>query len=206
MSLLNIPIRDKKSLWLYPHNKLFYVRKLTYSITVSSMRLIFTSNILLTDVHSVHRFFILNAMKYISYSLTIFILFMSTTLLQAADIKKWTDEKGHVYYGDTPPLQASTKTIKTNKRPSNIGKPLPRLSTATAQKRATSTPSSAAPDSLDPEQAKEACEAAKKDIAVINKSRRIQLRASDGSLRYMTTEEIQQRRDRSTEEIDKFCR
>lgn len=145
-------------------------------------------------------------MKYISYSLTIFILFINTAQLQAADIKKWTDENGRVYYGDTPPLQVTTKTIKTNKRPSNIGKPLPRLSTATDKKRTRPSPSSAAPESLDPKQAKEACEAAKKDIAVINKSRRIQLRSADGSLRYMTTDEIQQRRDRSTDEIDKFCR
>jgi len=145
-------------------------------------------------------------MKYIIYSLTIFLFIINTAQLHAADIKKWTDEKGRVYYGDTAPVQALTKIIKTNKRPSNIGKPLPRLSTSTTVKRSTTTATSAAPNSLEPEQAKEACEAAKKDLNVIKNSRRIQLRSSDGSLRYMTKKEIQQRKDRSTEEVEKFCR
>jgi len=143
-------------------------------------------------------------MKYIISSLTIFLFVINTAQLHAADIKKWTDENGRVYYGDTAPVQASTKIIKTSKRPSNIGKPLPRLSTSTSVKRPTAT--SAAPNSLEPEQAKEACEVAKSDLTVIKNSGRIQLRSADGSLRYMTKEEIQQRKERSTEEIEKFCR
>lgn len=149
---------------------------------------------------------IYNAMKHIIYSLTIFLFMINTAQLHAAEIKKWTDEKGRVYYGDTAPIQASTQTVTTNKRPSNIGKPLPRLSTSTSVKRSTSTLTSAAPNSLEPSQAKEACDAAKKDLTVIKNSGRIQLRSSDGSLRYMTKKEIQQRKERSTEEIEKFCR
>ena len=145
-------------------------------------------------------------MKYRTYLLTAFLLIINTTQLQAAEIKKWTDEGGRVYYGDTPPLNATTKIVTTNKRPSNIGKPLPRLSTSTANKSSTPTSTSAAPNSLDPEQAKEACEAAKNDLIVIQNSDLIQLRSSDGSLRYMTQKEIQQREDRSTEAVEKFCR
>ncbi len=143
-------------------------------------------------------------MKYLTFSLTFFLLIINTATLQAAEIKKWTDEKGHVYYGDTPPLSVKAQTIKTNKRPSHIGNPLPRLSNTKTQ--ASNTPATTAPAStLEPEQAKEACENAKKDLAVINKSSRIQLRSADGSLRYMTKDEIKTRRERSMSDIEKFC-
>ncbi len=143
-------------------------------------------------------------MKYFTYSLSIFLVFATFANVQAAEIKKWTDESGQVYYGDTPPLTATAKTIRTNKRPSNIGTPLPRLNTTSSQK--TSTPAqSASPDSLEPEQAKKACEIARKDLKVIKNSNRIQLRAADGSLRYMTNDEIKQRQERSKSDIKKFC-
>ncbi len=123
---------------------------------------------------------------------------------QASSFSKWTDENGRVYYGDTPPHSVNSKLIKTNKRPSDIGKPLPRLSTDSSKSKQPQT--SASPQSLDNEQAKEACESAKKDLAVIKKGSRIQLRSADGSLRYMSKDEIQQRLDRSNDEIDNFCR
>lgn len=145
-------------------------------------------------------------MKYFSLALIALFTFFSIATVQAAGIKKWTDENGRVYYGDTPPRSANVETVQTNKRPTVLGKPLPRLSVSEDSDSNKNQPTSASPNSLDDEQAKVACDNAKKDLSVIKKSSRIQLRAADGSLRYMTKEEIDQRKQRSNEEIEKFCR
>lgn len=144
-------------------------------------------------------------MKYFNYSLIILFSYFFSISAHSSDIKKWTDENGRVYYGDTPPRSTNSKTIKTFKRPTKLGKPLPRLNTSNTSNEQSKKPASAPPSTLEPEQAKEACDIAKKDLAVIKSSSRIQLRAADGSLRYMTKEEIKQRTDRSTSDIEKFC-
>lgn len=144
------------------------------------------------------------------HQFTLFILITLTCLTaNSAGIKKWVDENGNVFYGDTPPPSAQSQTIKTNKAPSNPGKPLPRLSTSSSPAASKPSDNSSQADvesTLEPEQAKEACETARKDLAVIEKSARIQLRSKDGSLRYMTKEEIATRLERSKNDIERFCR
>jgi len=144
-------------------------------------------------------------MKYFNYSIVLLITCLITINAQAAGIKKWTDENGRVYYGDTPPQSVQAQTITTTKRPTKLGKPLPRLDITNKSNSNTSKSLPKSPDSLEPEQAKEACDIAKKDMAVITNSSRIQLRAADGSLRYLTKDEIKQRLDRSKSDIKKFC-
>ena len=145
-------------------------------------------------------------MKYFNYSLVFLVASIFTVNAQAAGIKKWTDENGRVFYGDTPPRSVQTQTIKPAKRPTNLGKPLPRLKVSDTADDKTKAAIPPSPSSLEPEQAKEACDVAKKDLAVIKKSARIQLRAADGSLRYLTKDEIKQRQDRSNSDIEKFCK
>lgn len=126
--------------------------------------------------------------------------------IQAAEIQKWVDENGRVFYGDTPPASVKTETVRTSKRPSKLGKPLPRLSTTnTAPTSNTNKDLAKTTNDLEPEQAREACKTAKEDLKVIQKSARIQLRSADGSLRYMTKEEIKQRLERTKSDIQTFC-
>lgn len=126
---------------------------------------------------------------------------------QASSFKKWTDENGRVSYGDTPPRSVNTETIKTNKRPSNLGKPLPRLSTKPDEPAPTEdTASPSSPKALDPEQAKVACEVAKKHLIVLENNDDVRLRSADGSSRYMTPDEIQQRLDINYDNIKKHCK
>jgi len=144
-------------------------------------------------------------MKMICNALIIGLFTLVAFSAQAASIKKWTDENGRVYYGDSPPRSAQVKIINTNNRPSNIGKPLPRLSTKSnsdnKQKSGSKTPTVSTK-----QQIKEACAAAKKDFAVIKNSSRLQLRSADGSVRYMTNDEIADRLERSNREIKQYCK
>jgi hypothetical protein len=123
--------------------------------------------------------------------------------LNAGQIHKWVDEDGNVYYGDTPPSSVTTEPVRVIGAPSDPGKPLPRLSTGDSPTKTSSNNSSG--QGVPADQAKIACDQARGDLDVINKSSRIRLKSADGTVRYMTTEEIQARRESAEKDVAKFC-
>lgn len=128
--------------------------------------------------------------------------------LQAGTIKKWVDEEGNVYYGDSPPLSVKTENVRVLSAPSNPGKALPRLSspgTEDAQGGGTSAAGNNS-DKVPKDQAQIACEKAREDLQVISRSSRIKLRSADGTERYMTTEEIDERKKLAEEDVRQFCK
>ena len=139
-------------------------------------------------------------MRYLIYLTLLF-----STSLFAGSIQKWVDEEGNVHYGDAPPISAKTKEIRVIGAPSDPGRALPRLSTDGGD--ATASGEGDADSSQVPEdQAKAACENAQNDLKVIQSNIRIKLKSADGTTRYMTTEEIEERRISSEEDVKKFCR
>ena len=139
-------------------------------------------------------------MRYIIYLSLIF-----STSLFAGSIQKWVDDEGNVHYGDAPPVSAKTKEIKVIGAPSDPGRALPRLSTGSNANSKSSSTNKDDGSKVPQDQAKTACEAARQDLKVISSSSRIKLKAADGSTRYMSTEEIKERRKASEEEVEKFC-
>jgi hypothetical protein len=135
-------------------------------------------------------------MRYLIYLALIF-----STSLFAGSIQKWVDDEGNVHYGDAPPVSAKTKEVRVLGAPSAPGRALPRLSTDSNAKSSSSDDASRVPE----DQAKAACEAAQQDLKVISSSTRIKLKSADGSTHYMTTEEIEERRKTSEEDVEKYC-
>ena len=136
----------------------------------------------------------------------LFLTLMLSLPLHAGAIKKWVDEEGNVYYGDSPPIKAQAEDIRVQRAPSNPGKSLPRLSTQGSGDAGTNTAASAGDDSEVPrDQAQIACEQAQEDLRVISRSSRIKLRSADGTERYLTTEEITQRKQQAEADIERFC-
>ena len=136
----------------------------------------------------------------------IYLMLLASTSLNAGSIHKWVDEEGNVYYGDAPPLSVQTEGVRVQSAPSDPGKALPRLSTPKSE----TTPDGSSPDvaantDVPEDQAKIACEKAQEDLQVIGRSNRIKLRSADGSTRYMTTEEIEERKTQSEADIERFC-
>ena len=123
--------------------------------------------------------------------------------LQAGAIKKWVDEDGNVHYGDAPPVTAKTEDVRVLSAPSNPGRALPRLSTTPGADQNTGT--AASNNEVPEDQARIACEQAQEDLKVINRSSRIKLRAADGSERYLSTEEIAERKEQAEADIERFC-
>ena len=138
------------------------------------------------------------------------LLLLVSGLASAAGIQKWVDEDGVVHYGDTPPLRVQAEPVSVTRPPSNPGKPLPRLNPggdkagATARAGAGGTPE---PKKFNPKKdAKRICERARSDLQVINRSSRVKLKQADGTERYMSAEEIQQRREKSQKLIEEYCK
>ncbi len=127
----------------------------------------------------------------------------------ATGIQKWVDETGQIHYGDSPPATTQTEAIRISRPPSNPGKALPRLNdTKESETKATSEPQTAqnpAPETP-PDVAKDICEKAQKDLKTLNRTSNVRLKMDDGTVRYMTEEEIEARKKLSEEDIEQFCK
>lgn len=142
--------------------------------------------------------------------LMILALLMSANL-QAAGIKKWVDENGQIHYGDSPPAQVQSESIRVNRPPSNPGKPLPRFTgSEDPQQPAGGEPSGQNQPEAVPEvgqdEASKLCAEAKSDLQKLNRSANIRVRSADGSIRYLSAEEKEERRKQTEQDIEQFCK
>jgi hypothetical protein len=128
----------------------------------------------------------------------IYLTLLASTSLYAGSIHKWTDADGNVFYGDAPPISAKTEDVWVQSAPSNPGKALPRLSSPDSD-------SAANDDTVPADQAKAACDNATQDLEIIESSSRVKLKLADGSTRYLTSEELDERRAQAESEIQRFC-
>jgi hypothetical protein len=136
----------------------------------------------------------------------IYLTFVVSTTLSAGEIHKWVDEDGNVHYTDAPPVSTTTETVRVQSAPSNPGKPLPRLSTQGDSGGDTDTGEDSVTNSeVAQEQARSTCERARSDLEIINASSSIKFNFADGTTRDMTSDEIAERRQRSEDDIDKYC-
>ena len=136
----------------------------------------------------------------------IYLALLASTSLTAGSIHKWTDADGNVFYGDTPPVSANTEDVRVQSAPSNPGKALPRLSSPGSSAAADSdTPTTDSNGNIPADQAKIACDNAKQDLDVIGRSSRIKLKSSDGTTRYLTSEEIDERKTQAEDDMQRFC-
>ena len=132
----------------------------------------------------------------------IYLVILTSTSLSAGSIQKWTDEDGNVSYGDAPPLSAKTEDVRVQSAPSNPGKALPRLSTPEPGEEAAD---GVTDEDIPKDQAQIACAQAQEDLQVIKRSSRIKLKQADGSSRYLTSEEIDERRIQAEGDVTRFC-
>jgi hypothetical protein len=140
----------------------------------------------------------------------IYLLILTSSPLYAGEILKWVDEDGNIYYGDSPPISVKTEQVRIISAPSNPGKALPRLSNQNSENGNNSDGTDVAANDnqksrLSEDQAKIACSEATEDLRVINTSGRVRLKSADGTTRYMTPEEINNRREMAEKSADLYC-
>jgi len=136
-------------------------------------------------------------MRYLTY-----LILVVSTSLNAGTIQKWVDENGNVHYGDAPPVKAKTESVRVQSAPSNPGRALPRLSAPDGTQKGGGN----AQTQVSEEQTREICEAARKDLNIINTSSRVRLQLADGTERYMDEAELAARKTRSQTDIDRYCK
>jgi hypothetical protein len=134
-----------------------------------------------------------NNAKGIIMKVLILLSVLFSTSLSAGGIHKWVDSEGNTHYGDAPPVSTTTEQVRVQGVPSNPGKALPRLEKVNQS------------SDVPADQATIACQQARDDLAVITSSSRIQMKSVDGSLRYMSTGEIVNRKEKSEADIEQFC-
>lgn len=137
----------------------------------------------------------------------LYLTLLFSSSLYAGSIHKWVDEDGNVHYGDAPPVSAKTESVRVQSAPSNPGKSLPRLSNQGSGDGTETASGTAAGDqpAVPEDQAKIACSHAQENLEVINRSSRVRLKAADGTERYLSTEEIEERKLAAQEDIERFC-
>ena len=143
-------------------------------------------------------------MRYSIYPMLVLMLAVFTSLnstsLNAGAIHKWVDEKGNVHYSDAPPAKAKSENIRVQSAPSDPGKALPRLNSPDSSSQAAGNE-----QNVSEEQAADICASAQADLDIISTSDRIQLQTADGSVHYLSDEEVVERQASSQAQVDRFC-
>ncbi len=131
---------------------------------------------------------------------------ISSSVWAAKNYYKWVDEDGVTHYTTRKPLNVEAEVI-------SVSTGLPRddsgqevkvddepASTGTSSTQ-TKTAAAAPVDDKDPER----CEAAQKNLKIINENARIRERQEDGTTRFLTPEEIDQRKKQAEKAIEESC-
>ena len=143
-------------------------------------------------------------MRYSIYPMLVMILTIFTSLnstsLNAGAIHKWVDDNGNINYSDAPPAKTKSQNVRVQSAPSDPGKALPRLNSPDSSDAAAQIE-----QEVPEEQAANICASARADLNIINTSDRIQLQTADGSVRYLSEEEVAERKASSQAEVDRFC-
>jgi hypothetical protein len=129
---------------------------------------------------------------------------LNSTSLNAGAIHKWVDDNGNVHYGDAPPTKTDSKNVRVQSAPSDPGKALPRLKTSSDDSDQAAG-GAGNKQKVSAERASKICTSAQADLDIISTSDRIKLQATDGSIRYLSDDEIAERQASSQAEVDRFC-
>ena len=134
--------------------------------------------------------------------LSILIILIATSL-HAGSIQKWVDEEGNVHYGDAPPVNADTQSIRVQSAPTNPGRALPRLDTSSDS---SASDASEDEDAQVADQKKINCDRANRNLSTLTSGGRIKLTEPDGNSRYLDAQEIAERTIQAENDVKTYCK
>lgn len=135
------------------------------------------------------------------------LLLTALPLLAQNTVYRWTDESGIVHYGATPPLGVEAELVKTgsSNSPSSDGE-----TSAPGTEAGTAEGETAEPEvKLTPEmQARKdaMCKEERERLASLQKPGRIRMKAPDGSIKYLSMEEVQAEINTTKKVIEDTCK
>jgi len=125
---------------------------------------------------------------------------------------KWVDEDGVTHYTSTPPPTGDFKTIKPPAKPAvdpvkAQGELQKRLEAFDKRrKEEDKTKAEASKQAADIADKKKKCEQARKNLDVLENKVRIRYTEKDGSLRFLSAEEIETNKQRARDAIKSYCK
>lgn len=114
----------------------------------------------------------------------------------AKEFYKWVDEHGTTHYGKKPPKGVDTQSVKTHtgrSEPTSYEskKEAPEKTAAAAEQKA--------------QKSAQACNSARKNLETINSNARIKVKQDNGEFRYLSPDEINQRKQQANDIIRDNC-
>lgn len=140
-------------------------------------------------------------------ALITFLTLLLTTSLSYADVYKWTDSSGNIHYSDIKPNKASSEklNIKTTK-PSQERTPPQDSAQQLDQSKAKELQSQA--ERLQAETNKREhsahCQNLRDNLKTLQDNSRIKIN-DEGTIRFMTPEEIENKKQSYTQKINELC-
>ena len=141
------------------------------------------------------------------------VLLSGFTTVMAGQIYKWTDAEGNVHYGSEKPLDNSVEkmNVDTSKTGVNRGAGALDKLKQEADDEAERIKEEGIPEqppvpSLPMKEVKRRCEAARKDLAVIQARGQLRERDETGNTRYLSEKEKQHRIKQAKDQIREYCK
>ena len=128
----------------------------------------------------------------------------------AAKIHKWVDAQGNVHYGHKPPPGARSSLVKTRKSHISDQAAKEQLKSL-SEKSSEKDKNRALVKETEDENAavekrrKDNCQIARKNLAMLEGSNRVQAKDSDGQPFYLSDEAKKKKIDQSNRQIKEFC-
>ena len=141
------------------------------------------------------------------FSLIALTLLLTSTAAQSTRLYKWTDDKGHVYYGQTKPTEFEFMEVNAPPPPPidspDLNKPYAdQIRGKTTEPAGSKTKQ--ATSSADDRAAK--CKIARENLTALQTNPRIRVANPDGSASIMSEETRQQKLTESKKQIDYYCK
>ncbi|MFW5824542.1 MAG: DUF4124 domain-containing protein [Marinobacter sp.] len=124
---------------------------------------------------------------------------MMPALASAASVYRWTDEDGNVHFGDREPTGHSAErvSVKTGKSGNSQPRKSPQEQVEALDEREAEREKSESESKVEEarrKQRKARCDTARANLDVINSNARIRVAGEDGEQRYLSQEEIQEKK------------
>lgn len=127
------------------------------------------------------------------------------------DVYKWVDENGVVHYSDQKPMGQDATTMEVRTKPArSASQPSDRLQQQVdTLNRNQEVEAVRQQQQAEEEQARQArqerCERARKNLETMSQRSRLQVEEADGSVRYLSPEEIVEQKERAEKIIQEEC-
>lgn len=138
------------------------------------------------------------------FSLIALTLMLSSTAAYSLGVYKWTDEKGHVYYGQTKPTDFKFSEVNAPPPPPMDS---PDLNKPFADQIRSKATGSKPPPPAETAQSKAAkCKIARTNLTQLQTNARIRLANADGSATIMPEDQRQAKIAESKKQIEFYCK